>query len=296
MDVNTTVLRLSSALRPIDRATMPEALSLLFHGFPRQALSFWEAGFAEIQRLHAHFDHGDAPLGYLMSAGDRDVGVLLTCRSLRQRSDGTQYPVVNLSSWYVDPKFRLLAPMMLRSVLAESGSLYTDLSPSHEVARLNPHFGFKLWNDGMMIAAILPWAAMPTRSGVDVFPFDSNQGPILQPQDRELLAWHAAKGCIAMVLCEDGRSQPLLFRMIRRKGMPFAHLIYAESRIAVTRNLAPIMRCLLARGIFLLCVDAIKSDCPLGMHYRPTRKSFWKGEMQRDRIDYAYSELVLLGL
>lgn len=295
MDVDATAPRLSSGLRAIDRAAMPDAMALLLRGFPKQELSFWARGLAEIERLHAHFDQGDAPIGYLMRAGDRDVGVLLTFRSLRRRADGSHYSVVNLSSWYVDPNFRLLAPMMLRSVLAESSSLFIDLLPSHAVAQLNPHFGFKLWNDGMMIVASLPWAAMPTRPGVKIVAFDDNSGPALQPQDRHLLAWHASKGCLAAILCEDDRSQPLLFRMIRRKGMPFAHLIYADSRIAVTRNLAPIMRYLLARGIFMLCIDAIRSDCPLGTLFWRTRKNFWKGEMQRDRIDYAYSELVLLG-
>jgi hypothetical protein len=294
MDAIATEPRRSSVLRPIDHAVVPDAIALLCRGFPEQAQSFWEAGLAEIERLHAHFDQGDAPLGYLMSMAERDVGVLLTCRSARRRPDGSLYPVVNLSSWYVDPNFRLLAPMMLRRVVAESGSLYTDLTPSHGVARINPQLGFELWNDGMMIAGSLPWAAMPAGTA-EVLPFDAGSDAGLHPQDRDLLAWHADRGCMAALLNDADRSQPLLFRMIRRKGVPFAHLIYAESRIAVTQNLAPIMRYLLARGVFLLCVDAIKSDCPLGTKFWPTRKTFWKGEMRRDRIDYAYSELVLLG-
>ena len=111
-----------------------------------------------------------------------------------------------------------------------------------------------------------------------------------------MLDWHVREGCIAGVLREGDTITPLLFRPIRRKGIRFAQVIYAESRTAAIRNLPAIMRFLARHGILFVSLDAHREDCPPGAYFRAGRQRFWRGPITRDRLDYAYSELVLFGV
>lgn len=220
---------------------------------------------------------------------------MLTLRSTRSRPDGTLYPVVNLSSWYIQPAHRWRAVPMLRAIVDESDALVTDLTASELIYRMNAAVGLSPWSNGMILAGILPWAALPGRRGASVLSL-ARAAALLDPAEAAMLEWHERDGLIAAVLCEGEGACPLLFRPIRRKGVRFAQLIYAGSRKAVIRNLPAVMRFLAGRGILFLSIDACREDCPAGAFFRPGRQRFWREVVDRDRLDYAYSELVLFGV
>lgn len=278
-------------LRAIDAETLGDALVVLGRGFPDRDRAFWERGFARLGP-----GHDAAPLGYLLGSGGENVGVLLTFRSERVRPDGGTRLVVNLAGWYVDPDHRWKAPMMLRHVVAGEGVVFTDLTPSHAVERINPALGFAPWNEGQVITFLPPWGALRARAAVEVTAFEDARAALTRPGDYDLLERHAAMGCIAAVLREPGGASPLLFRVRRRKGFRVAQLVYAESRLTVLAHRTAIARFLVARGILVLSVDADRADCPRGSFFRQGRRRFLKGPLDRDRLDYAFSELVLLDL
>ncbi|WP_204321926.1 hypothetical protein, partial [Streptococcus pneumoniae] len=92
--------------------------------------------------------------------------------SRRIEPDGTTRDVVNLSSWYIDEAHRWLAPRMLKAVISEAGTVYTDLTPSPSVVHLNGRLGLTVWTDGVLLAA-LPLAALHYGSAAgQVVPLD----------------------------------------------------------------------------------------------------------------------------
>ncbi len=56
------------------------------------------------------------------------------------------------------------------------------------------------------------------------------------------------------------------------------------------------MRFLVRRGILFITIDADKELCPGAAFFRPGRPRFVHGPTDRDRLDYAFSELVLFGV
>lgn len=276
-------------LRPFGPSRCDEAVTLLREGFPATSRAFWERGLERQTALQ-----GD-DLGYVLEAGGQAVGVMLTLRSMRSRPDGTLYPVVNLSSWYVQPAHRWRAVPMLRAIVAESDGLVTDLTASESIYRMNAAVGLSPWSNGMILAGILPWAALPARRGASMLSL-AQAAALLSPAEAAMLDRHERDGLIAAVLCEEAGICPLLFRPIRRKGVCFAQLIFAGSRRAVIRNLPAVTRFLAGYGILFLSIDGYREDCPRGAFFRPGRQRFWRGVVDRDRLDYAYSELVLFGV
>ncbi|WP_306223126.1 hypothetical protein [Bosea beijingensis] len=288
-EVATAVSTRPRFLSPFGPSRRDEAVALLMEGFPATSRAFWEKGLDRQEALQ------DDNLGYFLEAGGQAVGVMLTLRSTRSRPDGTLYPVVNLSSWYIQPAHRWRAVPMLRAIVAESDGLVTDLTASESIYRMNAAVGLEPWSNGMILAGILPWAALPARRGARVLLF-AQAAALLGPAEAGMLEWHERDGLIAAVLCEDAGTCPLLFRPIRRKGVRFAQLIFAGSRKAVIRNLPTVTRFLAGHGILFLSIDAYREDCPRGAVFRPGRQRFWRGEVDHDRLDYAYSELVLFGV
>lgn len=276
-------------LRPIGSSRHDEAVALLMEGFPATGRAFWERGLERQATVQ-----GDN-FGYCLEAGGRSVGIMLTLRSTRSRPDGTLYPVVNLSSWYIQPAHRWRAATMLRAIVDESDGLVTDLTASESIYRMNAAVGLSPWSSGMILAGVLPWAALPVQRGARVLRL-AQAAAFIDPAEAEMLEWHERDGLIAAVLCEETGACSMLFRPIRRKGVRFAQLIFAESRKAVIRNLPAVTRFLAGRGVLFLSIDAHREDCPRGAFFRPGRQRFWRGMVDRDRLDYAYSELVLFGV
>lgn len=295
MSASVSTCEVPDGVVPIGMCNKKDALRVLKRGFPRHD-TFWERGFVRWNTLSGACKGHDHVDGHVFQASGQDVGVLLTFKSDRPRPEGTTRTMVNLSSWYVDEAYRWKAPMMLRSFVRDGGSVFTDLTASPEVDRINGALGFRDWSDGMLIAAAAPWAAKRSPEAVRLVDLDDAQARLLEDAEHEMLARHRAVGCLPAIMCQPDGVAALLFRLIRRKGLVFAQLLYAESRQKVITHLPAVMRFLLGRGVFLLSIDAVRSQCPPGTFFRPGQRRFFKGPIERDRLDYACSELVIFDL
>ena len=276
-------------LEAIDKHAMEEARALLARGFPLRAPAFWAEA---LERLAAfHEAAGLGPVGRIMRVKGEAVGVILTMRSRRAAAEGAaSRSVVNLSSWYVDERYRLLAPRMLQQVLAEPADTFTDLTPSPPVTEMIGRFGFTRRHDGGAILA-LPMLALLMGPGhvgpVDEAPLDGDMARVVDD--------HLGLGCIACALVEGGAARPLLFSTGRRKGLPAARLVYAEDVAAVRRNLGEIARFLLARGVICLEIPANRDDITPGAWFSArSRPTFVRGAHMPAAVDHAYSEFVFL--
>lgn len=279
-------------LRPIDDASLGDAIALLSRGFPERTCVFWEAS---LRRLTAYRKGATArPIGQLMVVDGKAVGVILTIAS--RRFDGaTAREVVNLSSWYIDAPYRWLASRMLQSIVADDSVTYTDLTPTEQTERINARIGFRRAAEGLVLY-FLPWAAIAGPSRARVVPFERLPPDALLPADRTLLAHHRELGCLAAALYLRGY-HPLLFQPTRRKGLPVARLVLAESRRLVTDNVGAIARFLLrSRMLFLSLYGDSVERTRGGIIWNRSASMLVKGSWQPERVDHTYSELVFLRL
>lgn len=272
-------------LTPIGQDTMEDAYALLARGFPMRSRAFWHDGLARQARFHEAQDLG--PVGQIMRVKGEPVGVILTMRSRRADGQG----VTNLSSWYVDERYRLLAPRMLQQILAEPAETFTDLTPSPPVTAMMERLGFARRHDGGVIV-LLPAIALRPGGGARVIAV-GDAG--IEPESLGLMQDHLALGCLTCVLVCGGVKHPLVFSAARRKGLPTARLIYARDLAAVRRNLGPIARFLLRNGAVCLEYPGNRGEeAPGGWFSGRSRPTFVRGEMPAAEVDHAYSEFVFL--
>ncbi len=272
-------------LTPIGHDTMEDAYALLARGFPMRTRTFWQEGLTRQAQFHDAQDLG--PIGQIMRVKGEPVGVILTMRS--RRTEGQA--VTNLSSWYVDERYRLLAPRMLQQVLAEPAATFTDLTPSPPVTAMMERLGFARRHDGGVVVP-LPATALRPGTGGKVMAVDDAG---IEPDTLGLLVDHRALGCLVCVLVCEGTSHPLVFSTARRKGLPTARLIYARDLAAVRRNLGPIARFLLRNGAICLEYPENRGEtAPGGWFSRRSRPTFVRGAALPAEVDHAYSEFVFL--
>lgn len=281
-------------LEPIDDDNLGEAIALLVEGFPERSEAFWREGLARA----GAFASGDAgwPLGFLLRHKERFAGVLLTFASRARAGAPPQGVVVNLSSWYVQPDLRASAPLMLVRVLERDAALFTDLTPTVQVTGLLQRLGFTQWGEGRVLVS-WPQALLAGAGRSAVLPLRDLPADALDPAARRLLDEHERLGCIAAALHDGEAWQPLLFAKRRIRGVPAGYLIHAQSRRQVLVHRRAVTAFLLGRGMAMLCLDADRDERPPGCLFvaRPLNK-FFRGDLPRDRVDYAYSELVYFDL
>lgn len=281
-------------LVPIDDTNFDHTVKLLVEGFPERSEEFWRDGLTRAQRYSAK--DSEWPVGFLMVQADRFVGVILTLTSRARDGNGADKLTVNLSSWYVQPGSRAAAPMMLMKVLAHGSALFTDLTPIASVAALLRRLDFTQWSEGRLVIS-WPQALIAGSSGSTVAPLSEIPRDALDRASTELLADHAALGCLCAGLYDGIEWQPLIFIHKRLAGLTNAYLIYTRSRREALKHRQAISKFLLRRGIPLFSLDADRTDRPAGAIFvaRPLNK-FFRGDTPKDRIDYAYSELVYFSL
>lgn len=273
------------------------AAALLTEGFPQKPAAIWPAFFRRLRILDTNGPAG-VPLGYLMSNGDRATGVMMTPAMLRKRPDGSQGPVINLSSWYVQPSERWRAGRMLQALLKSHDAMFTDLTPTAEVRTMLPAFGFIPINFGVVFT-LLPLAA--------ALPAGSAQMRLLSPRDadvpaglRRILERHQDAGCLAGVLTAGERSLPMLFRKRRLKGVPAANLIYCPDLSHLPLAIPAVARFLLTKGIGVLISDDTSGPLRAGQLKRQRGLKFVRPGAGfapvANVIDHTASELALLDL
>lgn len=279
-------------LLPLDSLNVGIALDLLAEGFPRQAPEFWHRGLERAATCRLPDD--EWPTGYLLEHRGLPQGVMLTFASRRPWRHEPLGRVVNLSSWFVRREHRGLAPMMLMRLMQRSGVTYTDLTPSAEVLQLMPRLNFARWNAGVMLAA-WPFFAGALAS-CEVVGLDDLPTGALDPHEQQLLEDHAALGCLSGAYAYAAGWQPFVLQRTRYRGLPSAHLIYARSRQQALAHAGALAKFALRHGLLLLSMDILEQQCPRGAVFLPRGIKGISPLAEADCIDYAYSELVYLGL
>lgn len=277
--------------REIVKADLPAVATLLHRGFPRHSRQFW---LRALELLTKRKPPPDLPkYGYLMENEEVPVGVLLQIYSTI-REHGRDVTRCNLSSWYVEPKFRTYATLLHFQACRREDIIYLNVSPSKHTLPIIEAEGFARYCDGVFITT-------PMLGGEKVRVFGAHRQPkvAFDVFERDLLLEHATYGCISLWCATSDRAYPFVFRPRRLKAVvPAAQLIYCRHVADFVRFAGPIGRFLTLRGRPFIMVDANESMRGLvGMFFRGwTPPRCFKGP-QRPRLgDLAYTEFALWGV
>lgn len=281
-------------LKPIDPSDFEAAHRLLCEGFPERDAAFWKSG---LERLFSHGENSslELPYGYFMMDKAEPVGVAIMPASQRRQADGGHRRIMNVSSWYVRAEHRWRAPMMLRGLFADSSLIYTDLTPTPDVQKMLPVFGFKPINLGLMIEPLAALAMRDTGSAKvrGMEPGSAPEGLAITPGQIET---HRALGLVPLLITHEGTSQVVLHRRTSIRGMPAAQLVYVESHKALAPCMPALARHLLWRGKMFLISECRDEASAESRFFRPRGIWFARNDSFEDRTDYLGSELCILDL
>jgi hypothetical protein len=234
--------------------------------------------------------------GYLLQSAGVVVGaILLICSTIPAGDEAATR--CNLSSWYVDPAFRAYAPMLVSQALRHKDVTYLNVTPAPHTRPIIEAQGFSRYCDGIFIAMTMLNGLF---GGPKAEVFEANRLPNVSfgLRDRELLAAHAAHGCISLWCATAERAYPFVFRPRRVRGIiPCAQLIYCSDVGDFVRFAGPVGRTLARHGLPFVIVDA-NAPIPglLGWYSRGNMPKYFKGP-QRPRLgDLAYTEHAVMGV
>lgn len=276
-------------LIPLTTGRSSEAMELLIEGFPERGRSFWEKGLERLFEWPGNRD-GRRPPGYLWLDRNDLAGIVLTPASTRRGEGESRRAIVNVSSWYIREPYRWKAPLMLRALFQDADAIFTDLTPTPDVQKMLPAFGFKPVSDG------IEWIGTP----LEVFRFSTGSLRRWQPGEPlaigsppdELITLHVKWGCTALVIEQCGENFLVVTKPMRIRGLPGARVLFAGSRAALEASLPALSRYMLLRGFLILRVDA-RPEARRGRGFRPDGIWFARGDAFEDRTDHFGSELAL---
>ena len=276
--------------RQIQAADGPAVADLLAVGFPDRTLGYWRQALCALEDRAA--PEGYPQFGYLLEGEREIVGVLL----LIFTEIGGGKVRCNVSSWYVDPAYRLHAAPLVSAALRYKGVTYLNVSPARSTWPILEAQGYKRYVEGQFACLpVLSLAGVGTR----VRPYDpATDDGRLSMQEAALLKDHAARGCLSIVCERGGAIAPLVFlpRQVKHLGKAVMQLAYCRDTADFTRNAGAVGRFLARRGVAVALCDGEGPIAGLiGRFFKDRAPKYFKGADRPRPNDLAYTEAVLFG-
>jgi hypothetical protein len=277
--------------RQISEADIPAIATLLTRGFRGHNRLFWLHALEQLRRRE--YPPSLPKYGYLMESDHVPIGVVLLICSTR-RANGTLGTRCNLSSWYVEPKFRTFATLLRSQALQYKDVTYWNISAAPHIWPLIEAQGFSRYCDGTFVVA-------PMLSGlfggerVKVFGAHRQPEVDFDRLDGELLLEHGEYGCISIWCATPECAYPFVFRWRLVKGLiPCAQMIYCRDIAEFVRFAGPIGRFLALRGSLFVILDA-NGPIPglVGKFFRDRSPKYFKGPQLPRLGDLAFTEFAL---
>jgi hypothetical protein len=259
---------------------------LLSRGFRFRSKRYWLRG---LERQAARRRPDNSPkYGYVLLHGSKAVGAILMFSATVDAAHG---PAVrcNLSSWYVEPKYRNYGSLLITAALRNKTTTYVNVSPAPHTWETVEAQGFAPYCLGEMVT--LPILS-PRRPGAAVEAVGENGAPDGAPAF-DLLAEHARLGCLSLIVRHGGERFPFVFHRHRvfKRVLPCWRLIYCRDVADYVRFAGDLGAFLLRRGRPLVVVDA---DAPIpgltGWHTRSFGRKYARGPNVPRLGDLAYTE------
>lgn len=233
--------------------------------------------------------------GFMLLDGESVVGVHLAFYSERTIGGRTER-FCNLGAWCVLADYRLQGVRLLKTLLAQDGYHFTDLSPSGNVVGINTRLGFRFLDTTTTLVPNLPWPSRTSRGTVSADP--SRLEHTLEGTELQVYRDHVgAAAAHHMLLTRGEQSCYVIFRKDRRKGLPlFASILYVSNPDLFKAMTGPLACHLLLRHrVAAMLLERVVIDHRPRLSRTldsPRRKMFRSPTLGPARIDYLYSELV----
>jgi len=276
--------------RQIAGGDLEAVAALLASGFPDRAPAYWRRALAVLKDR-------TAPDGYpqfgLMLEGERGVvGVLLLI--FTQGVDGAVR--CNVSSWYVDPAYRMHAAPLVSSALKYKHVTYLNVSPAPNTWPILEAQGYRRYSEGQF--ASLPALSLKGLGAKVRLYHPARDDARLPIAEAALLKDHAASGCVALICERRGQIAPLVFlpRDVRLVGPVVMQLAYCRDTADFARNAGPVGRFLARRGVAFVLSDG-EGPVPglIGRFFKDRAPKYFRGADRPRLNDLAYTEAVLFG-
>jgi hypothetical protein len=277
-------------ITPADR----DAVAALLHkGFGlRRTRAFWQGAVDTLATRNV--PDGMPQLGYLLESDGRVVGAILVIASTPRTGADPDAVRCSLSSWYVEPHFRIYAAMLAAIALRHDGATHLNISPAASTLPTLAVQGYARYCDGAFVACPLlvrgdPHATVLAANSEPAVPFEAFEWNLLRD--------HAAFGCIAFWCATAERAYPFVFRRrLAKFVLPCAQLIYCRDTADVVRFSGLIGRYLAIRGCPFVIIDAGGPIPGLPGFYLDGRPKYFKGPDRPRLGDLAYTEAALFGI
>jgi len=280
--------------RPIEDADLDAVVDCLARNFPERSRRYWRNGLAAIASRPSL---AELPRwGYLLESEGTVVGVLLQIGSTREDADGRSLRS-NLSSWCVDEAWRSFAYVLHRRSVTRTDATYVNISAAPHTRKMIEALGFRRYAAGQMLFAPLLSRGAPGARVVE-YAAERPEATMLSPQDRRLLADHAAFGCRALIGVRGGVATPIVlqWRSVWRRLVPSAHVIYCPSEAELVAFARALGRYCARHRRYVVIVDAAGPlDGLVGGFFPGREPRYFKGPRQPAPCDLAYTELAILG-
>jgi hypothetical protein len=282
--------------REITESDVDAIADLLTRGFSGRTRDYWMRG---LRRQGARtVPEGCPRYGFLLENDDKPVGVLLLLYTSTVQG-GEASIRCNVSSWYVDPAFRVYAALLTSMAQKNKQVTYINISPAVPTWPIIEAQGYKLYCNGLFFSLPVLSRAEPGVTIETVTP-ETQSIKGLPRADLELLARHAQYGCLAFVChTSDG---PLPFVMTPKRirtgriPLPAMQLVYCRDIAAFVRCAGAIGRLLIRHGKPVAILDANGPVPGLAGIYTETRgRKYFKGPNPPRLTDLTETELVLYG-
>ena len=276
--------------RQIAEGDLKAVAALLASGFPDRAPAYWRRALAVLKDRTA--PEGHPQFGFMLEGERGVVGVLLLI--FTQGVDGAVR--CNVSSWYVDPAYRMHAAPLVSSALKYKHVTYINVSPAPNTWPILEAQGYRRYSEGQF--ASLP--ALSTKGlGARVRLYDPARDDARLPaSEAVLLKDHAASGCVALICERRGEITPLVFlpRDVRLVGPVVMQLAYCRDTVDFARNAGPVGRFLARRGVAFVLSDG-EGPVPglIGRFFKDRAPKYFRGADRPRLNDLAYTEAVLFG-
>jgi hypothetical protein len=279
--------------RQIAPADRDAVAALLRKGFgARRSLAFWQRAVDVLATRKA--PDGMPQLGYLLESGGRVVGTILVIASRPRTGADPDAIRCSLSSWYVEPHFRIYAAMLAALALNHKNATHLNISPAANTLPTLAVQGYARYCDGVFI--VCPLLARGD-SAATVLAANRRPAVPFEAFEWNLLRDHAAFGCVAFWCVTAEHAYPFVFRRRLAKGvLPCAQLVYCRDTADVVRFSGLIGRYLALRGCPFVVIDASGPMPGLPGIYLDGRPKYFKGPDKPRLGDLAYTEAALFGL
>jgi hypothetical protein len=279
--------------REIGSADVDGIVDLLTRGFRVRAREFWVHALG---RLSEHPTPSGCPkYGYLLECNDNPVGAILLIYSYIEVR-GEQRIRCNVSSWYVEPHYRVYGAILVSHALKHEQVTYLNITPDRSTLPILEAQGYVRYCSGRFVA-IPSLSARSWGARIEAIAPDTRADEYLRSSEIDLLLKHVAYGCLSVTCSSANRRRPFIFLPRRKAGlMSFAYLVYCCQLEDFVQFAGPLGRFLASRGFPLVVLDANGPIKGLIGWYSDGFPKYFKGPDQPRLGDIAYSERAMFGV